>query len=350
MKLFFFNGDLMDLSKNGSFTTASRELNIAANSMGLYADPQHADFIVYLDAFDVGRRWPGKITVPYLVSEYNLAPDFCIQTLRQDSPLCLAISQQAADSFINAGYGQNLIKTALLGTSVRKWPNFDILGKSTRRPDVGMIYLSHNTSNQRSGFEVLVPAFLEFAKGKNAKLIIKDQYNPAFAKILQEIDTEKKITYIGDNLSYEQVVHLYNQCHVHLYVNATTSFGMTIVDSAMAGLPQIVTNGSAIKEFVAPEHGLLAKSFSTPVDQITIARWNAFGLKNNLLDSSKFSGPLITERPDFHDLIEKLEFSYSNYPKLLDKNKLFTKWIKDNLTWDHSVKKIAKILKEHYNR
>lgn len=342
MKLFFYNDSLNNLSKNGSSSTASRELNGAAQTFGVYADLDKCDKVIYLDSLDTGKRFP-KQTVPYLISEYNVAPRICVDNLLKNRLFCLAISSQTRDSFINAGYPPELIEVAYLGFNPKAWPN---LNKRQRKAGDPFIYLSVNTSNQRSGFNILIPAFLEFAKGKNVKLIIKDQQNDRLAAIIKQIDVENKIVYNGQNISYEKLVHLYNFAHFHIYANSVTSFGMNIGDSALAGCPNIISKSSALVEFTSDETVTYVDCDEQEVNQMLLAEWRAWGLNNNLLPLDQYPAKLIAARPKFNSIIEQLEYSFKNYSILVEKNKLFVKDIENRFTWHHSIKRIVEILKD----
>lgn len=343
MKLFFYNDHLNNLSCNGSFSCVSREMSFAAQELGCYGNLQEADYIIFIDAFDVDKKVNGKPVIPWLVSEYSLAPKFVVDKLIKNNTFCLSISDQSTKSFISAGLPPELIKTVHLGARVQSWPN---LNQRARKFGDPLIYITNNSSNNRSGYSDFIPAWIEFAKGKNVKLIIKDQNNPHFVSVLREIDKEQKIIYEGLNLSHEKLVFLYNKAHIHCYINSVTSFGLTIFESALTGCCQIVSNASAIPEFTSEEFVTYVECQDKPVDIFTLGEWNAWGLKNNLLPLNHYNGPLLAPRPKHDSILQALENSYKNYEKLVEKNKKFVQNIEKSFKWTDSVKKIISILKD----
>ena len=352
MSIFFYNGEL-DKNGNsitngcGSFKNVSLECNDAAKKLGVFSPFEKSEIVIYIDAYDTGKRFSGKKTVPWLVSEYNCAPKICVEKLKIDNPLCLAISEQARQSYINAGYDENLIKTVHLGTNPQKWHEDDIRIKKQNI----FTFLTVNTSNQRSGYNYFIPAYLQWARNRNVELIIKDQFNQDFLDWLKEVQAilglsnTGKIRYIGNLYNENNMRSLYRMSHVHAYINTVTSFGMNLLDSAMCGLPNIYSDGSAIKEFMNHESNVPVSMFKEPIDYITISEWNNAGLKNNLLSLDQFSQRLEHEVPHYQGIIKSLDYVYNNYLELKRLNKEFQNYLKKNYTWENVIKNIMKELK-----
>lgn len=338
MKLFFFNDKLNDANSNGSTTIASRELNNAAQKLNVFANADKASHIIHMDSFNLNASFGTKPLIPFLISEYSQPASFLIKDLEKHS-IALAISEQTRQSFIKGGADPEKIKTVHLGVNPMQWPDWN-----QRKKNTTFTFLTHNTSNERSGFNDLIPAFLEWSKGKDVKLIIKDQQNDKFHSIVKQIDADQKIIYIGQNLNHLQLVELYNNCHCHLYINAVTSFGMTPLQTSCAGLPQIVSKASALTEFTSNEFVNYVDCREQEVDNILLAEYNAFGLVNNLPPLQNYSNKLFTSRPKYSSVIEQLDFAYNNYSKIVEKNNKYINYIKENLTWENSIKKIVKVL------
>lgn len=341
MKLYFHNDQLNDPSCNGSFAISSRELCFASQELGVYANAKQADYIIFMDAFDVEKKVDGKPTIPFIMSEYNCAYGPVVEKLIKNNTFCFSISDQSTKSFINAGLPPELIKTVHLGARASSWPN---LNKRTRKFGEPLIYITNNSSNNRSGYQDFIPAWLDFAKGKNVKLVIKDQENPKFRAILQQIDKDQTIIYEGRNISYEKMVTLYNQCHIGVYCNSCTSYGLTILEKVLSGLPVIVSNASAIPEFTDSETVSYIECDEVPVNHLLIGQWSSWGLKNNLPPLHLYRNQLIAPRPKYDSILANLEHSFKNYEKLLEKNQKFVKNIHERFTWAHSVQNIIKIL------
>lgn len=339
MKLFFYNDRLNQLDANGSFTVSSRNLNQAAIDLGHYSPAEKADHIIFMDALDINKTIFNKKAISFLVSEYNFAPKFLIPQLAAQ-PIALAISQQAKNSFVNAGADPDKIHVVHLGSDPKMWVDF-----KQRQKAAPFTFLTINSSNNRSAFEILIPAFLEWAAGKNVRLIIKDQQNDKLQYLINQIDKEKKILYIGQNLNYNQLLNLINQCHAHLYINSTTSFGMTPLDTSLAGLPQILSNSSALPEFTSDEFVTYVDCYQQEVNELLLGEYRTFGLVNNLLPLENYNSPLLTARPRAASIINKLQYCMDNYLELVNKNEKYKKWILANKTWHNSIKEIVKILK-----
>ena len=269
MKFFAYNDKLYSPNEFGSFTVVARKLNMFFDKIGVLGDIKNNNtWIIYPEVFDTEKRWEKQI--PYLACEYNLAPTIVINKLKTYNPLVLAISDFAKKNLNNSGY--SLVETVHLGTDPTLW-------YKTQDPKFSTFtFLTVNTSNERSGYEKLIPAFIKFSSDKNVNLIIKDGKNEAFKKYIKGLSCSK-IIYIDDMLSEEELRILYNKSHVFLYTNHTTSFGMNPLDSVLCETPAITTHGSALKEFI-PEWSQPIK-IRTELTKITselISEWNSIGI------------------------------------------------------------------------
>jgi glycosyltransferase involved in cell wall biosynthesis len=275
---------------------------------------------------------------PYLACEYSKAPAFSMNWLSEYNPIVLTISEFARANIINTGYDANKTFAVHLGSDSKTWyktgaPKFDTF-----------TYLTVNSSTERSGFEALVPAFIEFSKDKDVNLIIKDAQNPKFRDYIQSLNN-KKIIYIDAKLSEASLRALYNRSHMFLYTNNTTSFGMTPLDAMLCGTPTIVTLGSALKEFI-PEWTQPAKVKTTMVEltKDSIKDWQSIGIASipdYFLDF--FGGPVYGERVIQQDILNSLEFSYANYALYQSIAEKASEYVIENLSWDKTVQKIADV-------
>lgn len=339
MKIHAYNAELDDPTKFGSFVTASRGVNSGLKQLNSYSESNEANHILFLEGLDTRKRFERQI--PYLIAEYNLMPRFCAEWLKQWSPTCLAISEVSKIAYVNAGYDADKIHVALLGTNPRDWYVEDVEKYPT------FTFLTVNASNERSGLDIFPKVFAEWAQDKNVQLIIKDSPEPneKFHRWLKTFDNQDKIRYIGTPLTQKQLRLLYNFCHVHCYVNRVTGFGQNILDSSLCGLPQIVTHGSAIKEFSLPAYNLHVESTYENVTPDLLNYWECIGIKNNLLHPSQYAGQLITERPEPESIKEKLQYAFDNYLEMKKKNQVWQSYILNNLVWKNTAQKILEILK-----
>jgi glycosyltransferase involved in cell wall biosynthesis len=332
MKFFAYNDKLNEPNEFGSFTVVARKLNEQFLKLGILGDPNDSEcFVIYPQVFETQQIF--KKQIPYLACEYSLTPQIVIDKLKLYNPFVLAISDFARKNLINSGYSN--VEYVHLGTDPNLWyqTNEDKFSTFT--------YLTVNSSNDRSGFEHLIPAFLKFSKNKNVNLIIKDGKNEDFKRYIESINNGK-IIYIDEMMDEASLRKLYNKSHLFIYANNTTSFGMNPMDSVLCGTPAITTFGSALKEFI-PEWSQPIK-INTKLVQLTtnsIKKWNDLGLRSfpeyflNL-----FSGSIFGEITSEEDVFQSLEFSFENYDiylNILPKHQAF---IRENYTWEKCVHKI----------
>jgi hypothetical protein len=332
MKLFAYNDKLYNKNEFGSFTIVARQLNKFFLKHGLLGDINDpSTFVVYPDVFETQQRWQRQI--PLLACEYSLMPNIVIQKLKTYNPLVLAISDFAKNNIINSGYKN--VKTAHLASDK------DIWFETGEEKFSKFTYLTINSSNERSGLEELIPAFIEFSKDKDVQLIIKDGKNESFSKYVSSLGCEK-IIYIDKPLTEDSIRSLYNKSHLFLYANHTTSFGMNPMDSVLCGTPAVVTFGSALKEFI-PEwtQPIKIKTEMKIIDSRAIKEWQSKGI--NVFPEqflNLFSCQIYGERVSMQSILESLDYSFINYSLYQDIVKKHKDFVLKNFTWDHTINKI----------
>lgn len=339
MKLFAHNNCLDNPKEFGSFTVVARKLNEHFQKLNILGDPQNKNtYVIYPEVYATEQKWTRQI--PYLACEYSLAPQIVIDKLKQYNPLVLSISNFAKNNLFNSGYFK--IETVHLGTDPDFWKP-----TNTDKFDI-FTYLTVNSSNERSGYEKLIPAFLEFSKDKNVNLIIKDGNNPNFKQYIESLNCNK-IIYIGSMLTQEELRDLYNKSHIFLYTNNTTSFGMNPMDSVLCGTPCITTLGSALKEFI-PDWTQPIK-ITTIVEQITptlIKEWNTYGI--NCFPEGflyAFKDNIYCERVQQNEILDALNYSFNNYSEYLDVLDDHKKYILENFTWKQCANNILNKVKNY---
>jgi glycosyltransferase involved in cell wall biosynthesis len=256
----------------------------------------------------------------------------------------MAISEFAKENLLRTVGKLNLqVHAVHLGTDPNKWYKINEEKFKT------FTYLTVNTSNERSGFEYLIPAFIEFSKDKDVRLIIKDgPHNPNFANYINRLNNPK-IKYSCELLPESDLRRLYCKSHVFVYANNTTSFGMNIMDAAMCGTPVIATLGSAIKEFL-PEWTQPSKivSIKHKFDSSIFQKFNEYYINyaSDILQSHPqgVEGEIVDQK----SILSSLEYSYANYKSLEEINVSHRKFILENYTWRHTAEKMISILKNYY--
>lgn len=339
MKLFAFNDKLECPNEFGSFTVVARKLNEQfkrKNILGDINDPN--TYIIFPEVFATEQRWNRQI--PYLACEYSLAPQIVIDKLKQYNPFVIAISDFARKNLINSGYDN--VEFVHLGSDSSIWH------PTNEKKFSNFTYLTINSSNDRSGFEYLIPAFLKFSKNKNVQLIIKDGKNDDFKKYIESINSDK-IIYIDDMMDESNLRSLYNKSHLFLYVNNTTSFGMNPMDSVLCGTPAITTFGSALKEFI-PEwtQPIKIKTIKKQIDAESIDQWNSIGLRcfpKEFLNL--FNGPIFGERVVEEDILNALNFSFDNYDIFVTIQKKHKEIILRDFSWEKCATRLTNLIQNY---
>jgi glycosyltransferase involved in cell wall biosynthesis len=339
MKFCAYNDKLFSPNEFGSFTVVARKLNEFFHKAGVLGNIlDHNTWVIYPEVFDTEQKW--KKQIPYLACEYNLAPQIVIHKLKQYHPPVLSISDFAKNNLNNSGYSR--VETVHLGTDPSLWYKTQESKFST------FTFLTVNSSNERSGYEKLIPSFIEFSYDKDVNLIIKDGKNKAFKEYIHSLN-HSKIIYVDDMLSEEELRKLYNKSHVFLYTNNTTSFGMNPLDAVLCGTPAITTYGSALKEFI-PEwtQPIKIRTELTKITPELILEWNKFGISCFPVSFlSIFGGDVYSEIVNEKDILLSLKYSFENYNDLLDKTNLHKQYILDNFTWDKCIQKIIEKVKQY---
>jgi glycosyltransferase involved in cell wall biosynthesis len=339
MKFFAYNDKINDLNEFGSFTVVARKLNEQFNILNVLGDINDPEcFVIYPEVFETQKVFNKQI--PYLACEYSLAPQIVIDRLNSYNPFALAISKFAKNNIINSGYEN--IDYVHLGTDENFWK------KTEDEKFPVFTYLTVNSSNDRSGFESLIPAFLKFSENKNVNLIIKDGKNEDFKNYIHSINNGK-IIYIDEMMDEVSLRKLYNQSHLFIYANNTTSFGMNPMDSVMCETPAITTLGSALKEFI-PEWTQPYKIRTTvkKISAESIREWDSIGLRSfpeyflNL-----FNGEIFGEKVIEEDVFNVLNFSIENYDLYLKIAQKHKEFIIKNYTWRKCAETIIEKVKNY---
>lgn len=337
MKIRSFNGSEHIESECGSFTNLSRELNKQFKKLGVYSTDDDS-FVVVPECLNTRQQFKNQI--PFLACEYSHPAPFVTQWLNQYKPITFCISNFARENLLRGGYPPELVYVSHLGhndsfwctTEDEKFPIFT--------------FITVNTSNDRSGFEIFIPEFLKFAKNKEVRLIIKDGDNPKFKDWLFSLDgAEEKIIYDGWKISREELRQLYNKSHVNVYYNHCTSYGLNVNDGALCGLPTLATYSTAICEFLpswTQPHPVETRT--KMLNDEILNTWSKIGLHTpppNLY-------PPNTTREELNpqNIRLNLEYVFDNYNEMLKVNQQHQLFVKSFCGWDKTVGRILEVLEK----
>jgi len=343
MKCFPYDNNIFNAKECGSFTMVARQLFDEFRALDVLGDPYNRDTtMIHAECLNPTNKAPRYI--PYLACEYSYPNNFTASVLARQKNFILTYTDFAKNNLLRTLAPLNLkIHTVHLGTDPNKWYKIEEEKFKT------FTFLSVNTSNERSGFEYLIPAFIEFSKDKDVRLIIKDgPYNSRFANYMNRLN-HPKIKYSRDILSETELRRLYCKSHIHIYASNTATFGMNNMDSAMCGTPCLATMGSGMKEYL-PEWTQPVKIISKKhsFDVSFFDRLDEYGIN--------YASDILTAHPkgvegeivDQNSIEAAFDYSYSNYKSMQDINAEHRKFILENYTWRHTAEKIISILKKHY--
>lgn len=344
MRLFPYNDKLFHNTERGSFTVVAKQLYEQFKIMDFLGDPYNPNTVVIQpECIDASRK-TNKF-VPYLACEYSNPFIGVVQSLMQYMPPLMTISDFAKNNILRSiNYPKEKIVSIHLGSNNKIWY------KTEDKKFEKFTFLTVNTSNDRSGFEYLLPAFMKFSEGKDINLYIKDGHkNINFKKYIESLNC-KKIIYDDSNLSEAELRSLYNKAHIFIYATNTTSFGMNIMDAALCGTPVIATMGSAIKEFLPSwTQPVEIKSKIHNFENSIFEKMMSIGIPIQSIPRKQFfSENVYGEIVDEQSIIDSMEYSLSNYEKMKELNTKHIDFINKNYSWNDTSKKIINFLLQHY--
>jgi len=341
MKIFIDSPE--PLGSGGSFRMAVDRLNKHLKKIGAFSSREECEHHIACSSMPFGM-YHEKAKNHWLVAwELPDLPDFLYlhAEAHRNEISVIGISKQATESYAKAGV-KNL-SHILLGCDQEEWyPEFVDQDKFT--------FLTDNCSNSRSGFEILIPAFGKaFQNSKTVRLHIKDRPGGAMKPFIDSVAEEFNIEIIYDTNFYAQpdLLRLYNKCNAFLYVNNSTSFGMTPLQAAFCAKPVLATGASAIIEFMNPEYSYLVNTRDIPFDDAFLNTIVPLGI-GNFIPTGWFrylpNQPPMPQ-PIESDVIDKLQYIYKNYAEADGKAKAGLSYYRENFSWDKSIEKLMQIVR-----
>lgn len=234
-------------------------INNAAKKLGLY--DENGLPVVY----DCICNWHGREPAA-IIACYELPyHDLIIQNAK-NKPLFL-VSRDSMRFAIDGGYNPNLCNFIHLGIDTEQWKPV----QKNKNLDKFVI-LSYTESLVRSGLDVLVESVNQLKFKKDCLLYIKDrnatsQFEGWIKNKCEEYDINLK--YENRHIdTIEGVREVFSEADCHVYLNRSTTWGMTVLESITCGLPTIAPLYSGPRDFITSgQNGLGCEFILTPVFQ-----------------------------------------------------------------------------------
>jgi len=188
----------------------------------------------------------------------------------------------------------------------------------------------------RGGAQYGLQAYMEeFKNTDNVELIFK--INPAYGipdlnKILSEISPKGRndlplLKISADNLPYDKMVNVYNQCHCLVAPTRSDAFNIPCIEAMACGLPVITTNFGGQTDFCNEETG-----------------WIIGGEMTEVKHEINYEG-ISWLTPSIPELRKAMREAYFNWEKESNQKKI-DKCIETSKqwTWDETAKKVVELI------
>lgn len=191
------------------------------------------------------------------------------------------------------------------------------------------VFLHLGGPTERKGGQRVVDAFLDlFDKRDDVILLLKcnevtetryyDEYNN-----FQSAKNHPQIKVVDYPISIEELVKIYNSSHCLVYPTNGEGFGLIPFQGIATGLPTIVTDATACRDFASMSIPL--DSHPMPGTGIHLGDW---------------------VEPDLDDLRDKMMYVFENFDNVKEKTIQSARIIHSTQTWDDIGRQIIEILGE----
>ena len=127
-------------------------------------------------------------------------------------------------------------------------------------PETPFIFTAIGNLIDIKGDDLLIKAFYQSQKNKNAKLLIAGEGNARkkLQRLITQLELENQVSFLG-SLSREEVKRLLQSSHVLVSSSLYETFGITLIEAMACGLPVLSTRSGGPDTIVTIETGLLVK-------------------------------------------------------------------------------------------
>jgi len=136
----------------------------------------------------------------------------------------------------------------------------------------GFVFLNVGSCTPNKGIELLLKSFAVVAdQYPDARLVLKGiesiyESNSLMAKYIENLTLEEaelilpRLSYISDNLSFQEMVQLYQAADCYVCPYLAEGFNMPALEAIACGLPIICTQGGPTDDFTKPDFALYINS------------------------------------------------------------------------------------------
>lgn len=197
----------------------------------------------------IPKSWVEECLNPDI--EYILVPS----KHTKDAILKTLLDQYQGDNYTISDKGRDWSKIKIVphGVDLKKfYPKEKKKERFTFLANKGFRHMQ-----DRGGIQYLVKSYLEeFTKDDNVELILK--INPVYGfdpNIMKNFKGDAKITIISDNIEYNQLINLYNQCDVFVSPSRAESFNIPCLEAMACGKPVITSDFGGQTDYCSQETG-----------------------------------------------------------------------------------------------
>jgi glycosyltransferase involved in cell wall biosynthesis len=330
--------DIANYAMNhGSFAEVAINMNKALKRLGVYADPDDAEWVGMCASLNSGFKYKNKKSFIMHVWETTSLPVFVWHHAQKQR--VFGLSNQITKLWHK--YGRTEVKTVYGGCDTDFW-------QQTIPKNKNQFQFFHvNSTNIRSGIDLTVHAFaMAFATNPNVKLLIKDtnpqgDSSPLARQIKSYVDKyQVNIEYHTKRESMLWVRDRYSESHVTLNMLRATSFGMPLLECGACDSLCVTGDIEPTNELVTSEHGILLKPKGmVKLNELIGPLETNWGLLNCYGRFPHIEEPYIADFSveEYAILLQEIYNNWDKYSKIDKRGPIVRDW-----SWDRS----AKVLKE----
>lgn len=337
MKKLKFTRDPANNNPNTSTNIIVDNLNNALKKLNLYSDEEltiHYDSLANCHGLNSDAM--------LVVFEANF-PQFILDNL--GGKLMIGCGKDNMSFAINAGYDPSLCRFVPLGVDCNIWEPRE----RTKYHDKFSV-LSFSESQTRGGFLSVLDAFTKAFDGKDdVVLVLKDRATTQpFRELVKAYSERFRVEIILDDrdlTDMEELNNLYSSSDLMLYLNYSSTWGMTAAQSLACGVPLMAMQYSGPAEYLSDFNGFKIDYHLSEITDDFLNKLQKFGLRNYLFSRSHFHVPPVWALPNIDDVVDKLRYAYSNRNCLISKG-YNARATAENFSWERSAFNFARTLEE----